>query len=168
MCKEFPSRQRRCSWNISQMDRLQELRPSLLLQTWACIPPHPLPWLHFLWREDKGLLASGGLANPLSRQTGRRQSLGKLLFSPLPSGVHLNLGVLSSQPGGMCLEGQLAHSCALSWGAAGAGHCQGGHACSLLTPPPSQCWRPRAGCLEERVWGRGEETQSMQELCRVG
>lgn len=81
MCKEFPCRQRCCSWNISQMDRLQELCPRLLLQTWACIPPHPLPWLHFLWREDKGLLAPGGLGTRLAGRRGGARPWGSSLFS---------------------------------------------------------------------------------------
>lgn len=116
---------------------------------------HPLPCLHFLWREVKGLLASGGLANPPSRQTGRRQLLGQLPFSPLPSGVHLSLGVPdlgihSSQPRDNVVGGCLAHSCALSWGATEARE-----AC-IFSPDSStksvvgQAWgRPQSERMEE-------------------
>lgn len=139
MCKEFPCRQRRCSWNISQIDRLQELRPSLLLQTWACIPPHPGPGSTSSGEKIRvaGIWRAGEPAYQADREAPDRGAAP--LFSSSLWGA--------SEPGGAWLRGPLQPAqgrraprapgtqlCSFL-GAAGAGHCQGEHACFLLTPP---------------------------------
>lgn len=71
MCKEFPRRQRR-SWNVSAMVVPGSSGSVSCCRRGLASRPYPCPG-SVLWRGDKGPLASGGLANPPSRRTGRRQ-----------------------------------------------------------------------------------------------
>lgn len=78
MCKEFPVRPPLRSWNVSADGSLRRnpASPRLLkMPTWAGAPDpgSPLPWLDFLCRADKGLLARCGVEDAPSTRTGRRQ-----------------------------------------------------------------------------------------------
>lgn len=126
--------------------------------------PDPLPWLHFLGREDKGLLASGGLGSTPSTWTGRRQrrpqTPGQLPSPPPPAGAAPGPGLPVpsgplSRPRGACGGVPGAQLCPFL-GGAGAGHSQGrAHAFSPGSsakelPPGSGPPRRVLGVLTER------------------
>lgn len=108
-------------------------------RVWRPGPRNPLPWLGFLWREDKGLLASVGWRTRPAMLTGRRQRQlatdpGAAPTPPPPPeaaerspggkaciwrepGAVCTWWPAPASPGAKCWEGCLAHRCTHSWGA---------------------------------------------------